>query len=205
MKKKILIPIIIAIITLILAVLYIVYKNRNVYKASEQQIRFMEEINEANAVIWYYGDLDPGKEITINYKKVTEFTEDTIGDKDNIYDYHAVVIFDFDGKMDISDQELKLIKEYCEENYYDMLYYGNKHLEQFKKCGYFSVYDSNLQGFTYNGSYWKNRTGMEEYLNPYLLLGLWTETDSKYVDTDDEHYVWKYLVGSLINLIEDVN
>ena len=201
MKKKILIPIIIVIIGVVLIVLFIAYKQGLFYRADGQQKRFMNEINAANSIVWYYGDLDPGKEITLNYSKITEFTDDTIGDKDNKYHYHAIVIFDFDGQMDISDEELLLIKKYCRENYYDMLYYGTAHLEQFRKCGFFTVLDSGECGFTYNGSYWKNRTGKEEYINPYLLTGNWSKSDNERYDTDDRHYMWKFVIDFMVDLV----
>ncbi len=173
------------------------------YMASEQQKRFMTEINAANSIVWYYGNLDPGKEVTINYKKVTEFTEETIGDSGNQYAYHVIVIFDFDGKMDISNEELLLIKDYCEEKHYDMLYYGTKHLEQFRQCGFFSEFDSSECGFAYNGSYWMSRIGKEEYLNPYLLTGNWSCDDNERYDTKDIHYMWKFVISFIDELLND--
>lgn len=98
MKKKIIITIIFSAV-IIISVLLIANSLGLFYRASEQEIRFMTEINEANSIIMYYGNPDPGKEITINYREVTEFTDETIGDSDNQYVYHAIVIFDFDGEM----------------------------------------------------------------------------------------------------------
>lgn len=171
------------------------------YRASEQQKRFMAQIDAANSIIWYHGSLNPGKEISLNYKKITEFTDETIGDKEDAYEYHAIVIFDFDGKMDISDEELIIIKKYCEEKYYDLIYYGTAHLEQFKKCGFYTVMDPKDYGFTYNGSYWKNRQGKEEYINPYLLLGNWTKDNNERYDTTDEHIMWKMVISFIIDLV----
>lgn len=200
--KKIVI-LIVALLSISVCVLIVAYECGLFYEPSEQQKRFMTEINAANAKIWYYGNLDPGKEITINYEKVTEFTEDTIGDDDNQYVYHAIVIFDFDGTMDISDEELMLIKDYCENNYYDMLYYGTAHLEQFKKCGFFTNLDSQQSGFTYNGSYWMNESRQEEYLNKYLLTGNWSKNDNSICDTSDERDVWNFVISYMVFLVYD--
>ena len=78
MKKKIIITIIFSAV-IILSVLLTANSLGLFYRASEQEIRFMTEINEANSIIMYYGNPDPGKEITINYREVTEFTDETIG------------------------------------------------------------------------------------------------------------------------------
>ena len=204
MKKKVLIT---AIIVLIVTVggLLLAYIFGWFHRASRQQIRFMTEIDAANSIVWYYGELDPGNEITINYRKVTEFTDETIGDSDNQYVYHAIVIFDFDGKMDISNEELLIIKDYCENRYYDLLYYGTAHLEQFRECGFFTELDSYEYGFTYNGSYWRNRSGQEQYLNPYLLTGNWTNDDNDRYDTKDKHKIWKFVIQFIVELVNDSN
>ena len=205
MKNKIKI-IIISTIVLLVGVVGILCLNHPewFYRASEQQKEFMAEINASNTMVYYYGNLNPGKEITIEYKKVNEFTEDSIGDKDNEYKYHMVVIFDLDGKMDVSDEELLLIKKYCEEKCYDMLYYGTEHTEQFKECGFFSMIDTEEhQGFTYNGSYWMNRAVSEEYLNPYLLMGIWTKDDDEYYNSKDKHLMWKFTIQYIQQLIVD--
>lgn len=194
---------IVAFLSISVCGLIVVYECGLFYNPSEQQKMFMTEINAANAKVWYYGNLDPGKEITINYEKVKEFTDETIGDDENQYVYHAIVIFDFDGKMDISDEELLLIKKYCEENYYDMLYYGTAHLEQFKRCGYFTEFDSQEAGFTYNGSYWMNKSRQEEYLNSYLLTGNWSSHDNDTYDITDEHRIWKSVISYVVMLIYD--
>lgn len=203
MKKKILIPFIVLLV--IIVALVLVYNSDWFYSASEQQKRNMSEIDAANSIIWYYGDLDPGKEVTINCKKISEFNEETIGDKDEEYVYHAIVIYDFDGEMNISDEELLLIKDYCENKYYDLLYYGTEHLEQFYKNGYFTQLDESNAGFAYNGSYWMNRSKDENYLNPYLLTGNWKVDNNNQFDTDDEHYMWKFTIDFIAGMIEDSN
>lgn len=203
MKKKVLIATVISLI-LVVGILVFGYFQGWFYRANEQQVRFMTEINEANAIIWYYGNLDPGKEITLNYKKVTEFTDETIGDSNNEYAYHAIVIFDFDGKMDVSNEELLLIKEYCETKHYDMLYYGTAHFEQFRECGFFTTLSDEC-GFTYNGSYWINRSGKESYLNPYLLTGNWTESDNECFNTKDKHMMWKFVIQFIVDLVNSSN
>lgn len=202
MKKKMPIFIVLFLIVLVALLIFAVQSNW-FYKPDGQQIGFMNRINAHNSIVWYYGNLDPGDEITINYKKVTEFTDETIGDPDNQYLYRTIVIFDFDGTMDISDEELLLIKKYCENEYYDMIYYGTAHMEQFRSCGYFREMDSAEKGFTYNGSYWRMRSGQESYLNPYLLTGNWTEDDNMRYDTTDEHMMWKFLIQYMDTIIDE--
>jgi hypothetical protein len=202
MKKKIII-IVVILLSVVLVGLVIAYVTGVFYQPSKQEIRYMNELNSANSVIYYYGNLDPGKEITIEYQKVTEFTEDTIGDTKGEYDYHAIVIFDFDNTMDLSDEELKLAKDYCENRYYDLIYYGTKHMDSFRNCGYFQQIGSDNLGFTYNGSYWLNRTKAEEYVNPYLLLGNWSESDEEWFSNSDKHMMWKFVISYVEGLIKD--
>ncbi len=141
--------------------------------------------------------------MTINYKKVTEFNDKTIGDPNNQYAYHAIIIFDFDGKMDITNDELLLIKDYCENKHYDLLYYGTSHINQFKECGFLEELDESECGFSYNGSYWTTRTGKDEYYSPYLQTGNWTMDDNERYDTNDEHCMWKFVIQFLADLVRE--
>ena len=108
MKKKILIAVVVFIMIIVAIIFVIIDPFGWFYRPSTQQKMFMENINSSNSIVMYYGDLDPEKEVTINYKKISEFTDETIGDAENQYVYHIIVIFDFDGKMDISNEELLL-------------------------------------------------------------------------------------------------
>ncbi len=198
MKKTVIGIVIIALIT---GLLVFFYSKNFFYRASAQQQRFMTEIDAVNSIVWYYGNIDPGNEITFETKKVEHFNEDTIGDTKNEYQYHAVVIIDFDGKMDLSDEELLYIKKCCEEKYYDLLYYGTKHLNQFKECGYFEYLDESECGFSYNGSYWIDREGIEYYFNPYLLTGIWTEDDEEEYDHNNSHIMWKNITMDIYDFI----
>ena len=202
MKKKILITSIISII-FISVVVIIAYVNGFFYRPSEQQKRYMRELNEANAVVYFYGNPTPGKEIDINYFKVEEFTDETIGYKEGNYDYHAIVLLDFDGKMDLSNEELLLIKDYCEKQHYDLLYYGTAHMDQFQECGYFQQMDSTQCGFVHNGSYWKNRVAEKGYIDQYLYLSNWTEQDNQEYDTSDRHMMWKFIISMIVDLYKE--
>lgn len=204
MKKKIW-GCIIAAVLIVIVVFVIANFNTWFYQASGQQKRFMTEINAYNTKVYYYGNMDPGKEITLDYEKVSEFTDKTIGDSDGEYVYHMIVIFDFDGKMDISNEELLLIKDYCENKHYDMFYYGQAHMDQFKECDFFENIGSEEYGFVYNGSYWMKREGKEEYLNSYLLTGNWSSDDNKYFDYKDKHMVWKRVINYMRVVIDESN
>ena len=205
MKKKIWI-IILVITILAVGIGWLVYALDWNNRFDEELLPSMEKFNSYNGVVWYYGDYDLNIELAPNYQKVTEFTEETIGDEDNQYAYHAIVIFDFDGKMNISDEELRLIKDYCENRYYDMLYYGTAHMEQFRKCGYFQTeMDDSERGFAYNGSYWMNRTGKEEYLNPYLLMGNWVESHEENFGIKNKSFVWKCAISYILIMIRESN
>lgn len=202
-KKTFIIVIAFLVLSIIAGVIAVAYFQGFFYKANGQQKKLMNYINSSNSIIWYYGNLDPGEEVKINYKKVDRFTEKTIGDENNQYKYHAIVIFDFDGSMNITNNELLLIKDYCENKYYDMLYYGTAHIEQFRACGYFDALDNDDCGFIYNGSFWKNRTKSDNYLNPYLLTGNWTLEDNENYNTKDRHKMWKFVIQYVSSLIED--
>ena len=204
-RKKIFI--IISVVAAIAAIAcFTCYKLDLFAHASYQDKYFMTYINEANAVVYYYGNLDPGREITLNYKKVTEFSAETIGDSANEYDYHEIVILDFDDSMDVTDDELMLIKDYCENKGYDLYYYGTAHFSSFKRCGFFTRIDSDNMGFMYNGSYWMgDKAGIEDYVNPYLVTGNWTSSEEKLFNHNDKHDVWScVLVDVHLNITEAV-
>ena len=204
MKKKTWIRIVVITI-LAICIGWLVYALDWNNRFDEQLLPYMEELNSYNAVVWYYGNYDTAVEMPSNYQKVTEFTEETIGDPENKYAFHAIVIFDFDGKMNLSNEELLLIKDYCENNYYDMLYYGTTHMEQFRSCGFFQtkMNAEEDKGFCYNGSFWMNRTGKEEYLNPYLLMGNWTPNDEKIFGIKNKSFVWKCVIGYILSMVKD--
>lgn len=72
-------------IIIIIGFLLLAYEMNWFHQASYQQKADMTLIEESNGIIYYYGNLEPGKEVITDYKKVTEFTEESIGDlKKNI-------------------------------------------------------------------------------------------------------------------------
>ncbi|MBR3645147.1 MAG: hypothetical protein IKN54_01895 [Lachnospiraceae bacterium] len=189
----------------ICGLLMVLYLNGFFYKPTSQQLKEMNRLIAENSVIYYYGNMDPGKEITVPCEKVSEFTEESIGDIEEKYDYHAIVIIDFDGSMNLSEAELKLAKTYCEEKHYDLLYYGTDNYETFKKCDYFTQFNGSNMGFVYNGSYWMNRDKEEadNYLNPYLLTGNWNIDNEKSFGHRNKHLFWKFIISYIDTLLDD--
>ncbi len=88
--------------------------------------------------------------------------------------------------MQITDEELLLIKEFVEDKGYDMLYIGKEKLEDFVRLGFtVGVYPESYS-LEYIGS---NKVGLEVQQsstgNLYAEHGMWEDTDMEYISKED--------------------
>lgn len=205
MKKKVIIIILSIILIACCVCVYGYIRLGWFHKASYQDKVCMETLERYNTDILIYGNIKKCREIQFDYRVITEITPETIDNGKENY-YHAVILMDRDGKMDLSDEELILLREYCETKYYDMLYYGTEHLEQLKRCGYFTVLDDSDFCIWYNGYYYRD-TGVPQdtedviYLNPFLVTGCWEKEDEE--DMGSSTYpLWKSIIEILCYSLE---
>lgn len=89
--------------------------------------------------------------------------------------------------MQITDEELLLIKAFVEDRGYDMLYIGTVKLDDFVRLGLTARCPEDDCCLMYIGS---NKVGMEvqqdETGNLYAEHGMWKEDDMQYITEDTE-------------------
>ena len=129
-----------------------------------------------NADIMVYGE-DAGLRDTVTYRTIDEVSEETLKSGDE-HTYKAIILYDYKGTMEISDEELLLIKEYVEEKAYDMFYIGKNYLDDFKRLGFTVGCPEGAYSLEYLGSINEGKKVQQnEYGNLYASHGLWTDKD----------------------------
>lgn len=131
-----------------------------------------------NADIMVYGE-DAGLRDTVTYRTIDEVSEETLKSGDE-HTYKAIILYDYKGTMEISDEELLLIKEYVEEKAYDMFYIGKNYLDDFKRLGFTAGCPGDAYSLEYLGSINAGKKVQQnEYGNLYASHGLWTDEDEE--------------------------
>lgn len=192
MKKKRLIIILcsLAVIAVIIGVvIYINDKDTCGYHTRAQLL-----YKEFNADIMLYGEelyLDE----CVRYRRIDEITEETLK-PDEDHGYRAIILFDHDGTMDISDEELLLIKRYVEEKGYDMYYIGKSYLDDFKRLGFTAGYEEDEYSLEYIGSiHYGKEVDITEAGNLYAEHGLWCDEYEEWLeDNEEEIQDWLFII-----------
>ncbi len=146
-----------------------------------------------NADIMLYGESFSFRE-TVDYRRIETISEVELTARQS--DYHALILMDLYGGMQITDEELLLIKEFVEDKGYDMLYIGKEKLEDFVRLGFtVGVYPESYS-LEYIGS---NKVGLEVQQsstgNLYAEHGMWEDTDMEYISKEnteelEDRLVW---------------
>lgn len=177
MKKKVLITIGIVFIILIVAIAVILLLHEDDeadgYDQAAEGLRV-----DFNADIMVYGE-DAGLRDTVTYRTIDEVSEETLKSGDE-HTYKAIILYDYKGTMEISDEELLLIKEYVEEKAYDMFYIGKNYLDDFKRLGFTVGCPEGAYSLEYLGSINAGKKVQQnEYGNLYASHGLWNDKDEE--------------------------
>ena len=172
-----------------------------------QASMWADELRENQADIMIYGNIRDTRQVRVDYRRIDSITETTLGNP-ALQVYHLIVIVDLDGSMKLSNEELLLIKKYCEEYFYDLYYFGNAHLDQFRDCGFFAEYSaSDMESFMYQGYYYRNEPSETEeeviYYNKYLLLTAWSSEDTAENDRHDFH-LWQEILSDAVASMNDM-
>ena len=143
---------------------------------------------EFNSDIMVYGEELEFRE-GFEYRRIDAITEEKLS-TDEEHGYRAIILYDRNGTISITDEELLLIKEYVEEKAYDMIYIGVNYLDDFERLGFTVRMWDDAYSFEYIGSIHEGKEVQQnEYGNLYAQHGLWTGEDEKtYGDTDDLQY-----------------
>lgn len=173
--------------------------------------RYLEELAQKTegyaADVIVYGDLKGTKKANINYRRIDQINQQTLEGK-TPNSYHLVILADLDGELEVSDEELSLLREYCISMHYDMFYVGYQHMEQLVRCGFdskvlpgeCSLYFCGYQfrggcPYTFDGEYWVDP---EEpgtfYANPFIILTDISEEDLAVFQKDSTN-LWRIILS----------
>lgn len=148
---------------------------------------------EFNADIIVYGEV-PKFRNSVKYRVIDKVTEKNLnGGAD--HGYRAIVLYDYEGTMNIDDKELLLIKTYVEENGYDMFYVGKNYLDDFERLGFTVGCAEGECSLEYLGSFnYGKEIQQDEVGNLYAEHGLWCDDDEKNSNNIDEEIQYRILI-----------
>ncbi len=197
LKNKLKIIIVIAVAFLLVSILLIVMNFYNANKDKEELDGYDQYINilnrEFNADIMYYGD-DPGFRKHLNVRKIETISHKTLFEKQNS-GYRALVLWDKDGTLRITDEELKLIKTEVEENGLDMFYVGKSYLDDFCRLGFSVNIGEDEKSLEYIGSINKGRKIQQNEIgNLYAAHGLWRDEDEVHLLNNPEDLQYRIVM-----------
>ncbi len=148
---------------------------------------------EFDADIMVYGE-NPEFRDTVKYRTINEITEEELKYEEE-HGYRAIVLYDYKGTMNITDEELLLIKTYVEEKGYDMFYIGKNYLDDFERLGFTVGCPEGAYSLEYLGSFnLGKQIQQNEVGNLYAEHGLWSDDDENHLAKDDEEIQFRILV-----------
>lgn len=190
MKKKLVIGI--WLIIAIIVVCAIVFLPRE--KESDGYDIAAEALNvEFNADIIVYGE-NPEFRDTVKYRTIDKISEETLNYEEE-HGYRAIILFDHKGTINITDEEMLLIKTYVEEKGYDMFYIGKNYLDDFERLGFTVGCPEGAYSLEYLGSFnLGKQVQQNEAGNLYAAHGLWSDDDESNPENDDEEIQYRIMV-----------
>lgn len=177
MQKKTKLIVICAIALILLVITAIIFKvfilDNNESENDDSYSLQIDMINDqVNVDVMVYGE-EPGFRKDFEWRRIDAISKDSLKN-DILHGYRWLIIFDQDGAVEMTDDELLLIKDKVEENSLNMLYIGEKYLENFKRLGFTDGIDDGEYSFAYIGI--DNSADLPQQKN-YAVHGMWTETD----------------------------
>ena len=148
-------------------------------------IRILNDLCPSDIIV--YGE-DIGFRSTLNYRVITEITEDSLT-SDPKYKYSFFVINDRSGALKITDDEFALCKRIAEENNQSFFYVGQQYFKKLKEFGFYDYLltdPDNYHGVAYVISPFSPGHGM--------IHGFW-------MSSEEEHYLKNNeLLGHILTL-----
>ena len=178
MQKKVKVITICTIIGICLIVLAIILKgfifdNEN-NKIDSYSLQIDKTNERVNVDVLVYGE-DPGFREEFEWRRIEAITKKTL-EKDVLHSYRWLIIVDYDGGVEMTDEELLLIKDKVENEYLNFLYIGEKYLDDFERLGFTEGFDEGELSFAYIGASSPSDIAQQ---NNYAVHGMWTEYDEK--------------------------
>ncbi len=104
-----------------------------------------------NPKIYLYGEPMPELPEELGCTTINRI-EGSIFQKDAEHGIYAIILNDLEGTMEITDEELLLIKKHVEEDGFDMYYLGKNYLDDFIRLGFTVGVEDDEYGLEYIGS-----------------------------------------------------
>ncbi len=180
----------------------IIWDNKDSEKKDSYSLQ-IDRINEnTNIDVMVYGE-EPGFREDFEWRRIHSVSEQSLK-KDKFYSYRCIVLFDYNGTMEISDEELLLIKEQVENEHLDMFYIGKNYLDDLVRLGFASDFNEAELSFAYIGSIYKDEEVKQNYKgNLHAVHGIWTEADEKVLEFNSEliqevlvNFIYEYEIKS---------
>ena len=125
----------------------------------------------------FYGKCKPPSYCDFKYRMVDYISEESLAGAINGNCYHIVAMTDLFDPLDVSEDELRLIKQLCEKKGYAFCYAGKDARDLMKKCGFWSYYTTAEYGFSYSGYRVPKEIQEREYDENYYLASNFFEDD----------------------------
>ena len=147
-----------------------------------------------NPKIYLYGEPLPELPEELGCTTLDRIDE-SIFQKDGEHGVYAIILNDLEGTMELSDEELLLIKKHVEQDGFDMYYLGRNYLDDFIRLGFTVGVEYDEYGLEYIGS---THIGQDVQQNGagnlYAEHGILQEKDVQTKDHGREkavnHIVW---------------
>lgn len=176
MRRKVAIVIGVVILILLLIIVAVLLCKKEELDGYDQAAQGLNV--EFNADIIVYGE-EPNFRDTVEYRRIDVINEENLY-SGNEHGYKAIVLYDREGTMKVTDEELLLIRKYVEKNAYDMIYIGRNYLDDFERLGFTVGMWDDAYSFEYIGSIHEGKEVQQnEYGNLYAQHGLWTGAEEE--------------------------
>ena len=153
MNRKTLKWIIVAVLAVgIIAAVSIYYYQKSKAGLYDQVNMLMKELQtDYDIDLVFYGNAKPPKYCDFKYRMVDRLTEETLKGDAGENCYHIVAVTDLFDPCEITEQELLLLKRFCEEKKYAFCYAGDELRKLMEECGFWNDYEEHEYGFSYSG------------------------------------------------------
>lgn len=172
------------------------WNRKKIFRQLNQELDILQ--SEYNTDIMIYGNVKIPTEIKAEYRVINRITEEALEQHpgDNIY--HMVAIVDCFDSCPVTDEELELLKRYCEEKQYCFFYVGEESRGLLRKHGFWESYEEDEVGFSYSGYRIKEKQSefLEENRNAELVYDFFKPDmeGSKYQVWDN---IWFSMLGQM--------
>ena len=212
MRKKLLI--VSAIVCAVVVVLLVGVLKYGWFSAIDEQMQIeADKITAAGADIVVYGNIDELKWAEFEYRRINSLSLQEITGKNSggLKGYHLLVLYDYDGKMSLTDEDAEVVKKIVLEKHYDVVFFGAADKTQkFVDCGLIAhrmdekadavVFDGYMyqNGFPFiydeKSQHWVNPEEPDVYYYDPIVTNLGGDRDMK--------SVWQMIFSTATDAIE---